>query len=96
MKIFVIGLAALPFVVAGGPVKAADVLTSNPIVVAADDSMESTDNPPFSDVDPGDQPFDSNAGAPNDESNMQMEPSDQEEMGPGGSGDSSGDDSMDE
>lgn len=96
MKIFVIGLAALPFVLAGGPLKAADVVANDPIVVAADDSMESTDNPPFSEVDPGDEPFDSSAGAPNDENNMQMEPSDQEDMGPGGSDDSMDDDSMEE
>jgi len=96
MKIFVIGLAALPFVISGGALKAADILTINPIVVAADDSMESTE-PPFSDDNPGDEPFDSSAGAPNDESNMQMEPSDQEDMDNPKSDDSMPDDnSMDE
>lgn len=81
MKTYLIGLAALPFVLAGGPVIAADVLNIDPIILAADDSMEQTE-PPFSDVNPGDEPFDSSAGAPDDEAggNMTMEPSSGDDM----------------
>lgn len=94
MKTFVIGLAALPFILAGGPVVAADVLNDEPIIVAADESMESTE-PPFADVKPGDEPMDSEAGAPDDETDdMSMEPSDQEDMDDSMSDDSMSDDSM--
>lgn len=92
MKPYIFGLAVLPFLLAGGPVVAADALTSDPIILAADDSMEQTE-PPFSDVNPGDEPFDSSAGAPNDEAgqDMTMEPSSDDE---GMKDDSTSDDSM--
>lgn len=95
MKTFVLGLAALPFFLSGGPVVAADALNMDPIIVAEDKSMESTE-PPFSDVNPGDEPFDSSAGAPDDEAgqDMTMEPSSDDGMGDSKSDDSMSDDSM--
>lgn len=96
MRTFVIGLAALPFILAGDPVVAADVFNDEPIIVAADESMESTE-PPFADVKPGDEPFDSDAGAPDDErDDKSMEPSDQEDIDDSMSDDPTSDDSMDE
>ena len=93
MKPFIIGLAALPFILAGGPVVAADALDDEPIIVAADETME-TNDPPFADVKPGDEPFDSSEGAPDDESSMSMEPADQDEMGGSMEDDSMSDESM--
>lgn len=96
MKTFVIGLglAALPFAFTGLPAVAGDMTVAGSIIVAeSHEDMEKTE-PPFSETKPGDEPFDSDAGAPDDEGGMSMEPADQEDMDDSMSDDSMPDDSM--